>query len=47
MKSILLTGDNPQSAAHIAESVGITSVHSECLHEDKMLAIDQYKKKSD
>ena len=38
----MLTGDNPQAAIHISESVGITNVHSECLPEDKMSAIEQY-----
>lgn len=42
LESILLTGDNPQAATHIAESVGITQFHSECLPEDKMSAIEQY-----
>ena len=47
VESILLTGDNPQSASHIAESVGITNVHSECLPEDKMSAIEEYQNKSE
>lgn len=42
VESILLTGDNPQAASHIAKSVGITNFHSECLPEDKMLAIEKY-----
>ena len=42
VESILLTGDNPHAASHIAESVGITKVHSECLPEDKMSAIEEY-----
>lgn len=47
VESILLTGDNPQAASHIAKSVGITNVHSECLPEDKMSAIDQYQNKNE
>ena len=47
VESILLTGDNPQAASHIAESVGITNVHSECLPEDKMSAIEEYQNKND
>lgn len=47
VKSILLTGDNPQAASHIANSVGITSFHSECLPEDKMCAIEQYQIKNE
>ncbi|WP_459479206.1 heavy metal translocating P-type ATPase [Clostridium saccharoperbutylacetonicum] len=42
VESILLTGDNPQAASHIAKSVGITNVHAECLPEDKMSAIEAY-----
>lgn len=42
IESILLTGDNPQAASHIAKSVGITNFHSECLPEDKLLAIEKY-----
>lgn len=45
IESVLLTGDNPQAASHIAKSVGITNVHSECLPEDKMSAIDEYQNK--
>ncbi|WP_238917562.1 cation-translocating P-type ATPase [Clostridium sp. YIM B02555] len=47
VESILLTGDNPQAASHIAQSVGITNVHSECLPEDKMSAIEEYQKKNE
>ncbi|AQR96218.1 heavy metal translocating P-type ATPase [Clostridium saccharoperbutylacetonicum] len=47
VESILLTGDNPQAASHIAQSVGITNVHSECLPEDKMSAIEKYQKKNE
>lgn len=47
VESILLTGDNPQAASHIAEIVGITNVHSECLPEDKMSAIEQYQSKNE
>lgn len=42
VESVLLTGDNPQAAAHIAKSVGITNVYPECLPEDKMSAIEKY-----
>jgi heavy metal translocating P-type ATPase len=47
VESILLTGDNPQAASHIAKSVGIRNVHSECLPEDKMSAIEEYQKKNE
>ncbi|AEG60487.1 heavy metal translocating P-type ATPase [Desulforamulus ruminis] len=42
IEPILLTGDHPQSAFHIAKTVGIKNVHAECLPEDKMSAIDHY-----
>ncbi|AKN31496.1 cation transporter [Clostridium carboxidivorans P7] len=42
VESILLTGDNPQAASHIAKSIGISNFHSKCLPEDKMSAIEQY-----
>ena len=47
VESILLTGDNPEAASHIAKSVGITNVHSECLPEDKLSAIEQYQNKNE
>lgn len=47
VESILLTGDNPQAASHIAKNVGITNVHSECLPEDKMSAIEEYQNKNE
>lgn len=42
VESILLTGDNPQAASHIAKNVGITNFHSECLPEDKLSVIEKY-----
>lgn len=42
VQSILLTGDHPQAALHIASSVGINNVHSECLPENKLLVIEYY-----
>ncbi|MEW9095398.1 MAG: cation-translocating P-type ATPase [Clostridiaceae bacterium] len=47
VESVLLTGDNPQAASHIAKSVGIANVYSECLPEDKMFAIEQYQNKNE
>jgi len=47
VESILLTGDNPQAASHIANRVGITNVYSECLPEDKMSAIETYQNKNE
>ncbi|HEY8804324.1 MAG TPA: cation-translocating P-type ATPase [Clostridium sp.] len=46
IESVLLTGDNPLAASHIAKSVGISNFHSQCLPEDKMLAIQQYQNKN-
>lgn len=42
VESILLTGDNPHAASHIANKVGILKYHSECLPEDKLIAIENY-----
>lgn len=42
VESVLLTGDNMQAASHIAMKVGIDNVHSDCLPEDKMIAIEKY-----
>ncbi|MTI54757.1 heavy metal translocating P-type ATPase [Geosporobacter ferrireducens] len=47
IESILLTGDNPQAASHIAKHVGIGKVHPECLPEDKMSIIEQYQNKNE
>lgn len=47
IESVLLTGDNPQAASNIAKSVGIANVHSQCLPEDKLSAIEEYQNKSD
>jgi len=42
VESVLLTGDNPLAAAHIAESVCISNFRSQCLPEDKISAIAEY-----
>ncbi len=34
-RTILLTGDNPEAAAHIAAQIGITEIHSSLLPENK------------
>jgi heavy metal translocating P-type ATPase len=47
IESILLTGDNHQAAAYIAKAVGITNIHSNCLPEDKLTAIDHYQGKNE
>jgi len=46
VESVLLTGDNPLAASHIAKSVGISNFHSQCLPEDKMAVIEEYQSKN-
>jgi heavy metal translocating P-type ATPase len=41
-KTILLTGDSPQAAKHIAGMAGISDVRAGCLPEDKLIAVRQY-----
>jgi len=43
-KTVLLTGDTPQAANHMAEMAGIDDVKSNCLPEDKMAAIADFQK---
>ncbi len=42
VQSLLITGDNPQAASHIAKNAGIRNVFSECLPEHKMAIIERY-----
>ncbi|UYV71641.1 ATP7B [Cordylochernes scorpioides] len=42
-KVMLLTGDNPRTAANIAQQVGITEVYSELLPTHKVLKVKQLK----
>lgn len=42
IKTVLLTGDAPQAAGHIAGVVGIKDVKASCLPEDKLAAIRDY-----
>jgi P-type E1-E2 ATPase len=44
VKTILLTGDSPQTARHIAEMAGIADVQAGCLPEDKLTTIRKYEK---
>lgn len=41
-KTVLLTGDAPQAAGHMAQIAGITDLKSSCLPEDKMTAITDF-----
>lgn len=47
LKTLLLTGDAPQAANHIARIAGITDVHAGCLPEDKLLEIKRYQAKGE
>lgn len=47
VKSVLLTGDNRQAAAHMAEIAGIYDLHSDCLPEHKMTIIEEYQRGGD
>jgi cation transport ATPase len=40
--TVLLTGDAPQAAGHIAHIAGIADVRAGCMPEDKLAAIRQY-----
>jgi Cd2+/Zn2+-exporting ATPase len=39
--TVMLTGDNRQAAAHIAEQVGIDEIRAELLPEDKVTAVQE------
>ena len=40
--SVLLTGDSPQAANHMAKIAGISDIQSDCLPEDKLNVIRRY-----
>lgn len=44
VKPVLLTGDNENAAKNIARELGITQVKANCLPEDKMNYISEYRK---
>lgn len=44
---VLLTGDNPKAAKHIAGQLGITEIRAECLPEDKLNYIDESQSKKE
>jgi heavy metal translocating P-type ATPase len=47
VKTVLLTGDGPQAANHMARIAGIRDVKSGCLPEDKMAVILDYRDKNE
>lgn len=42
VNTVLLTGDSPQAANHMAKIAGIRDIQSDCLPEDKLNAIRRY-----
>ena len=42
LRTVLLTGDAPQAARHMAREAGIADLKSGCLPEDKLAAIQEY-----
>ncbi len=44
LESVLLTGDNPNAAASMAEKVGISEYRAQCLPEDKLNFISESQK---
>lgn len=47
VKTVLLTGDNPQAASHVAKIAGIQDIHPDCLPADKMAVIERYQSRGD
>ena len=47
IQTLLLTGDAPEAAHHIAASCGIDCVQASCLPEDKIAAIQNYQQKGE
>jgi heavy metal translocating P-type ATPase len=47
IKTVLLTGDAPQAAGHIAGTARIAEVRAGCLPEDKLEAIRRYQEKGE
>jgi Cd2+/Zn2+-exporting ATPase len=43
----MLTGDNPQTAAHVSGQLGITSFRADMLPEDKIKAIQELQSKGE
>jgi heavy metal translocating P-type ATPase len=47
VKTVLLTGDSPQAAKHIADMAGIADVRASCLPEDKLIAVGRYQEQGE
>lgn len=45
-RTIMLTGDVPETAKHIADQVGLSEVHAECLPEDKVRIVSSLEPKA-
>ena len=45
-RTIMLTGDVPDTAKHIADQVGLSEVHAECLPEDKVRIVSSLEPKA-
>jgi heavy metal translocating P-type ATPase len=46
-KTVLLTGDSPRTAKHIAGIAGIADVQAGCLPEDKVIAVRRYEERGE
>lgn len=47
INTVLLTGDAPQAANHMAQVAGITDLRSNCLPEDKLKVIEDYQSRGE
>ncbi|MFZ7103581.1 MAG: heavy metal translocating P-type ATPase [Peptococcaceae bacterium] len=47
IRTVLLTGDAPQAAAHIAQIAGIKEVRANCLPENKLETIREYQQRGE
>ena len=47
IECVMLTGDNEASARHVANGVGISTLHASLLPEDKAKIIEEYKSRGD